>query len=488
MKTPDALSAIKPADNHSHGGGMSLPHAPLPFDLLLGAPTTSRELDGTSPVLDQRRSRSEDPSTAHREDRSKEAISRGNGRGLRGQRRQPDEIPAAGDAALDAERTHEDYDDNPTPITVVAWSIPATPTQLQVAESAAPDDLLSLAVDASITTAEAPVVSAGSLPAPGEESGASQLPAAQLSAIGPTAVAAAALMTANDVAHSAEGTEQEVLPDIVANVEAGSKAAADFSTPQADETDLAAATEEGFAVATEPQPSDISSDSVEPFSPDQAAASNTELSPDKTIDSKPAVTAPDAAVPRLESQNQPATPPPGIAAVPTPTERPLPASLIAGEAQGGRSAKPVEIDTGRLLHRVARAFQAAQQRGGEIKLRLNPPELGSLRLELRMEDGALTARMETESPSARTAIVESLPALRDRLAEQGIRIERFDVDLMQQHGQEPGGSDQRAYGERGTDREWEQGSAIPVAKPAPSNPTSPHHPMVDATSGLNVIV
>lgn len=105
-----------------------------------------------------------------------------------------------------------------------------------------------------------------------------------------------------------------------------------------------------------------------------------------------------------------------------------------------------------------------------------------------MEDGVLTARMETESPSARTTIVESLPALRDRLAEQGIRIERFDVDLMQQHGQEPGGSDQRAHGERGRGKEWEQVRSSPVAKPTQPNPTSPHHPVVDTSSGLNVIV
>ena len=109
-----------------------------------------------------------------------------------------------------------------------------------------------------------------------------------------------------------------------------------------------------------------------------------------------------------------------------------------------------EIDTARLLGRVARAFTAAQERDGEIRLRLSPPELGSLLLEVRIQDGALVARLETETDAARTAIVENLPALRERLNEQGVRIERFDVDLMQR---QPGGMPDQPGGSSTTHRQ-----------------------------------
>ena len=41
----------------------------------------------------------------------------------------------------------------------------------------------------------------------------------------------------------------------------------------------------------------------------------------------------------------------------------------------------------------------------------------------------MSARLEVETESARGALLENLPALRERLAEQGVKIERFDVDL-----------------------------------------------------------
>ena len=103
------------------------------------------------------------------------------------------------------------------------------------------------------------------------------------------------------------------------------------------------------------------------------------------------------------------------------------------------------VDAARFVGRVAKAVQTAQDRGGVVQLRLSPPELGSLRLELSMQNGVMTAAVETETPAARQVLLDHLPALRERLAEQNIRIERFDVDVRQDNsgGQaDPGASQQ----------------------------------------------
>lgn len=105
--------------------------------------------------------------------------------------------------------------------------------------------------------------------------------------------------------------------------------------------------------------------------------------------------------------------------------------LSRSEAHQGHSTAPVPVDSARFLSRVAKAFLSAQQRDGEVRLRLSPPELGSLRLQISVQDGVMVARMETETEAARSSLVSNLPALRERLAEQGVRIERFDIDLMQ---------------------------------------------------------
>ena len=89
------------------------------------------------------------------------------------------------------------------------------------------------------------------------------------------------------------------------------------------------------------------------------------------------------------------------------------------------------IDPARFVGRVAKAIQTANERGGALQLRLSPPELGSLRLQLTVHEGVMTASLEAESPAARQLLLDHLPSLRDRLAEQNIRIERFDVDVRQ---------------------------------------------------------
>jgi len=113
----------------------------------------------------------------------------------------------------------------------------------------------------------------------------------------------------------------------------------------------------------------------------------------------------------------------------------------------GESSKTLELNSAqqaRFVDRVARAFRAAESRGGTIRLRLHPPELGSLRLEVRVQGGALTARIEADTPLARNVLLDSLPVLRERLAEQGVRIEQFDVDLLdRQPGGLPDGPEQR---------------------------------------------
>lgn len=128
------------------------------------------------------------------------------------------------------------------------------------------------------------------------------------------------------------------------------------------------------------------------------------------------------------------------AAEPAPPVEPVAGAVSAagrdtpsvGEAD--RSSRPETrsqpVDAARFVSRVSRAFEAAQDRGGgPIQIRLSPPELGSLSVRLEVKDGVLTASLETETQAARNVLLDNLPALRERLAEQQIRVEQFDVDV-----------------------------------------------------------
>ena len=152
-------------------------------------------------------------------------------------------------------------------------------------------------------------------------------------------------------------------------------------------------------------------------------------------DGEPTAHTPDTPPTGSAGTNQPSTPPTLASGTETasgsqlvdqvnnsspPSEQPS----LATEADSQPS-----VDRTRFIQRVSGAFRAAQERDGQIHLRLSPPELGSLRIEIAIKQGVLTAQLETETATARNLILDNLPALRQRLAEQDISIEKFDVDV-----------------------------------------------------------
>lgn len=175
------------------------------------------------------------------------------------------------------------------------------------------------------------------------------------------------------------------------------------------------------------------------------------------------------------------------AAISNASPRPrLPAQSLAPAANAAARQGSVEVDSTRLISRVVRAFSAAQERDGEVHLRLSPPELGSLRLDVRVENGALTAHVQTETDAARTAIIDNLPALRDRLAEQGVRIDRFDVDLMQR---QPGGMPDQPGGRQPDMPEAPLRFPPPTRSTVATAPiTTSSSPLLGGSSGLNVVI
>ncbi len=98
-------------------------------------------------------------------------------------------------------------------------------------------------------------------------------------------------------------------------------------------------------------------------------------------------------------------------------------------AQPGEAIDLTQQEKIRLIQRVTRSFTRLGVDGGQINLRLHPPQLGSLNVQVRLEGRSMTAKLTTETSAARDAIIESLPVLKNRLAEQGFEISQFLVDV-----------------------------------------------------------
>ncbi|HAC92652.1 MAG TPA: hypothetical protein DCF63_18775 [Planctomycetaceae bacterium] len=100
----------------------------------------------------------------------------------------------------------------------------------------------------------------------------------------------------------------------------------------------------------------------------------------------------------------------------------------------------------RLIQRVARSFSRIGPTGGTVQLRLHPPELGALAIQVQVEGRSMAAHLTAQSSAAREVIMESLPQLRQRLADQGFEISQFTVDVTSDTTLSPGTAD--SNGER----------------------------------------
>jgi flagellar hook-length control protein FliK len=106
-----------------------------------------------------------------------------------------------------------------------------------------------------------------------------------------------------------------------------------------------------------------------------------------------------------------------------------------GEEASGR------LSPARLPQHTLRLIEGLRRDGSRFyraSVELNPPELGRVRIELRMEKAALWARFVVESAGARDQIQAELPRLRAALAAQDLGNARIDVQVGDQGRHDPG--------------------------------------------------
>ena len=83
----------------------------------------------------------------------------------------------------------------------------------------------------------------------------------------------------------------------------------------------------------------------------------------------------------------------------------------------------------KLIQRVSKAFQHLGPDGGVVRLRLAPAEMGSVRVEMRIQQRKVSARVIAETEAASAALREHLPDLRARLESFGMQVEQLDVEM-----------------------------------------------------------
>lgn len=110
--------------------------------------------------------------------------------------------------------------------------------------------------------------------------------------------------------------------------------------------------------------------------------------------------------------------------------------------------------------RLNRALQhAVRQADSSVTLRLTPPEMGTVRIQLSVEAGRVAAVFHADTAEARDLLGRQVQQLRQSLDRQGLTLERVSIQPMQNHhsntsqssteqapddGRSRGGQDQQA--------------------------------------------
>jgi flagellar hook-length control protein FliK len=150
----------------------------------------------------------------------------------------------------------------------------------------------------------------------------------------------------------------------------------------------------------------------------------------------------------------------------------------SGLAGAGGLFDPADLaDDRRFAPQIVRGLNAmVNQRGGSMSLRLDPPELGELRVHMNIARGTVTADFTAATQQAQSLLDRHMTALRQSLESHGLTVERLTVHVApstaQQHaldredsgpGQQngswssqhdAGGSESRGRREHDDSRRW----------------------------------
>jgi flagellar hook-length control protein FliK len=106
-----------------------------------------------------------------------------------------------------------------------------------------------------------------------------------------------------------------------------------------------------------------------------------------------------------------------------------PLRLAPGSAHTSSTQLPLASDAeGRNAAMMVRGIKTlVNQHGGAMTMRLDPPELGHVRIEMSIVRGVVTASFQAAAEPARELLQQTLPMLRHALEQQGLAVDRLTL-------------------------------------------------------------
>jgi len=114
-----------------------------------------------------------------------------------------------------------------------------------------------------------------------------------------------------------------------------------------------------------------------------------------------------------------------------------------------------DVSASSVINRVAAEFREnLMTEGGRVKITLTPPSLGSLEMDVSVQNNRVKVMLIAENKDVQKMLSGNLETLKTTLQTQGLTIERCDVMMQDSRDEYPQGfSGQQAFGHEQTGRE-----------------------------------
>lgn len=129
-----------------------------------------------------------------------------------------------------------------------------------------------------------------------------------------------------------------------------------------------------------------------------------------------------------------------------------PSSSTTGAQEAVSLKAPLDASqVEQLVERIVGSVRQSQSTGQQLKIRLSPPELGTLQIEVSLKNGQYTAKLEVQNNQTQKVINDNIAQLREALAKSGVAIDRIDVHINTDSSEDQRSSQSDARSQFGSD-------------------------------------
>lgn len=134
-------------------------------------------------------------------------------------------------------------------------------------------------------------------------------------------------------------------------------------------------------------------------------------------------------------------------------------------AQTPTAVKTPDVVTQVADHIVTHAHVVARGGETEFRMRLDPPELGALKIRLVSDGDSIHGQVVVSSDAVRRMIESQLPELRQRLEDAGVSVQNFNVTTDANPGTSGGGGEWGGYRSEFPSEQARSGATAPAPRP-----------------------